>query len=44
MVHHSCYLILSRQTDCNLVGPERSGEPFEPRSAAGPANILSSAG
>ena len=37
-------IILSRQTDCNLVGPERSAAPFEPRSAAGSANILSSAG
>ena len=44
MVHHSCYLILSRQTDCNLVGPERSGAPSEPSSAGGSADIVSTVG
>ena len=44
MVHHSCYLILSRHRDCIVVGPERSGAPSGPSSLVGFAGTQPTAG
>ena len=44
MVHHSCYLILSRHRECIVVGPARSGAASGPNSSVGFVGTLPRAG
>ena len=44
MVHHLCYLILSRHRECIVVGPARSGAASGPNSSVGFVGTLPRAG